>query len=91
MSRNCSQSEVFRQEHPYSVMLQSYRAALDAVLQRLTELRRESRDLPPEDGFRRAASDRCQLEKRIDLLRREAFELTDVIRMIRPYAEREEA
>ena len=90
MSRNCSQSEAFRQERPYTAMLQGYRAALEAVLQRLAELRREAREIPPGDSLRRCTSEQQQLAARLDLLRREAFELRDVIRMIRPYAEQEE-
>ena len=76
------------QQAPYTAMLRQYRAAADALQQRLTELRAQLGSLP-KLGTAESVQQQKLLEQRIQLLRTEYVEITDVIGAIGGYAEKE--
>ena len=80
----------WEQEKPYSAMLMRYQQAAEAVRERRTLLLGELRSLlHMKEGTRQSPGRQADLEKRIMALRDEYDDLTDAIREIRIYAERE--
>lgn len=83
--KNC-----WEQDQPYSAMLKKYERAAEAAKARRTELADQLRALlHQKEGTLRSATRQKELEKRIMTLRDEYDDLTDAIREIRIYADRE--
>lgn len=75
---------------PYTAMLTEYRAAYEQLKQRIDVLKTELSDMQQgKAGTYASAQAQAQLERRIQILREERSEITDVIRSILPYAEQE--
>lgn len=80
----------WEEKRPYSAMLTCYERAAAAARERRRLLMDELRVLlERREGTRLSARMQSDLEKRIMLLRDEYDDLTDAIREIRLYAERE--
>ncbi len=87
MNQNANQLET---DMPYSKMLLCYEQAAALVQARRAELRDELRALVThKEGSKASALAQSMLEKRIMTLRDEYDDLSDAIREIRIYAERE--
>ena len=71
-----------RTDHPYTAMLHDYEAAAEALRARITELNTALHTLL-------CPAQRLLLEKRIQTLREEYYEIRLDIREIKSYAERE--
>ena len=80
----------WEKEMPYTQMLDKYQAAAAMVAARKADLRNELKLIQREEtGRERSVDEEAALYKRIEMLRMEYEELTDAIREIRIYAERE--
>ena len=89
---NQNQNARWLQKQPYTLMLLEYRAAADRLLDRITLLRHELRCIQLcKKHTRESADAQRNLERRIDLLRSEYYEITDSMREIRIYADKERA
>ena len=78
------------QLRPYTRMLGQYQLSAEKLLHRLDILKTELREMQlNKRGTPESALAQKKLETRIMLLRTEFYELTDCIREIRFYAERE--
>lgn len=87
---NHTQQETWVQHQPYTAMLRQYNDAADRLKERLQTLKDELKEMQErgQDSAESAFAQRI-LERRMDLLRTEYYELTDCIRDIAFYAERE--
>ncbi len=89
---NQNQNVNWVQNQPYTVMLAAYRLAAERLQNRLEQLKQELRHLQQCKQYTRESADREKdLEHRMDLLRSEYYELTESMREIRIYAEKEHA
>ena len=80
------------QDQPYTAMLRTYSAAASRLQERLKQLRLELNAAKQCKQHTRASADAQRiLERRMDLLRAEYYEVTDCMREIGIYAGKETA
>ncbi|MCQ2416378.1 MAG: hypothetical protein MJ071_01035 [Oscillospiraceae bacterium] len=81
----------WEKEKPYTQMLGKYESAAEKVAEKKQALRSELKQIQREEARReRSLEEEAALYKRIETLRMEYEELTDAIREIRIYAEKEQ-
>lgn len=87
---NQNMTEGWVKDQPYTAMLHAYSAAAERLRGRIALLRAELNDTKRCKLHTRASADRQRiLERRMDLLRSEYYEITDCMREIRIYAAKE--
>ena len=87
---NQTNQEAWVQHQPYTAMLRQYRAAADRLKQRLNDLRNELKTMQHTKKYTRESTNaQRMLERRMDLLRSEYYEITDCMREIGIYAAKE--
>ena len=78
------------QHQPYTAMLAQYRSAADRLKCRLQTLRQELKEMQYAKQYtKESANAQRILERRMDLLRTEYYEITDCMREIGVYAAKE--
>ena len=88
---NQNQQEAWVQDQPYTVMLQQYSDAADRLRQRLQTLKLELKAMQNhKKNTLESANAQRILERRIDLLHAEYYEITSCMRDIGFYAEKEQ-
>ena len=88
---NQTHQEAWVQHAPYTAMLLQYRKAAERIQTRLCVLRGELKDAAAHKQYTAASADlQRSLERRMDLLRTEYYEITDCMRKIGCYAEMEQ-
>ncbi len=87
---NQNSRENWVQTKPYTAMLRSYEKAAEKLRLRRTALMLQLRAAAEQkQGTLVSAKKQKELEERIALLRTEYYELTEIMRTLRVYAERE--
>ena len=90
MNNRQNMTKSWVQQAPYTQMLGQYRQSAEKLLCRLKLLQSELREMQMhKNGSAASALEQQKLEKRIMLLRTEYYEMTDCIREIGLYAEKE--
>ena len=90
MNTNQMNQEPWVQHRPYTLMLQQYCAAADRLMLRLRSLQQEYREMQQcKKHTLESANAQRILERRMDLLRSEYYEITDCMREIGIYAAKE--
>ncbi len=88
---NQTYQEAWVQDHPFTTMLQQYNEAADRLKERILILKLALKEMQcHKKNTLESANAQKVLERRIDLLRTEYYEITHTIREIAFYAAREQ-